>query len=276
MSRQLATAHLELQRLAQKRPSLAASCGTLSGIMNAIFTEPTPEAPVAISPEEAAVKLHEGTPLLRDGSLHLDEAALERRWAGVCTELKQGDATALAVAVSQGQLRPLAILQQVLAEGPEAVAIAVESLGLKASLAATVLRFAALPALAQVTRQLADVGANNASDAGFCPICGSWPLLGEARGLEQERMLRCGLCAAAWTWRRLHCPFCGNRDHQTLGYLHVEGEEDRLRAGTCEECRGYVKWTSTMFPLSTPQLLVADLATLHLDLAAAERGYFVH
>ena len=55
----------------------------------------------------------------------------------------------------------------------------------------------------------------------------------------------------------------------------MEGEEDKLRAATCDECRGYVKVISTLSALSAPQLLIADLATLHLDLAAADRGFFV-
>ena len=50
---------------------------------------------------------------------------------------------------------------------------------------------------------------------------------------------------------------------------------EKDRAGTCAVCQGYVKWASTIFALSEPQLLVADLATVHLDLAAAERGFFV-
>jgi formate dehydrogenase maturation protein FdhE len=67
--------------------------------------------------------------------------------------------------------------------------------------------------------------------------------------------------------------FCGNRDHHTLGYLHVEGEETSYRAATCEVCHGYVKMLATLSALPPLQLLVADVATLHLDLAAAERGY---
>ena len=91
---------------------------------------------------------------------------------------------------------------------------------------------------------------------------------------------RTAICAAAYVplpvpCGRLYCPFCGNRDYQTLGYLHVEGEEDRYRAGACDACQGYVKWVSTIFALTEPQLLVADLATMHLDLAAAERGFYI-
>src|SRR5262249_10102073 len=104
---------------------------------------------------------------------------------------------------------------------------------------------------------------------------GSWPLLAESRGLEQLRYLRCGLCATAWEGSRFRCLFCGNDDHNKLGYFHVEGEENRYRAASCDECRGYVKVVSTLSALSPPQLLVTDLATLHLDLVAAEHGYFV-
>jgi formate dehydrogenase maturation protein FdhE len=69
--------------------------------------------------------------------------------------------------------------------------------------------------------------------------------------------------------------FCGNRDHRQLGYLHAEGEEGKERAATCDVCGGYVKMVSSLSALAGPQLLVADVATLHLDLAATERGFFV-
>ena len=109
--------------------------------------------------------------------------------------------------------------------------------------------------------------------ARFCPVCGSPPLLGEFRGLDQSRFLRCGLCAASWEVPRQWCLACGNRDHETLGFLAKEGEEARYRVATCDACRGGVKMLSTLSALPPLMLLVADAATLHLDLAAAERGY---
>jgi formate dehydrogenase maturation protein FdhE len=57
-----------------------------------------------------------------------------------------------------------------------------------------------------------------------------------------------------------------------LGYFHVEGEENRYQAATCEQCRGYMKMVTTLAPLTEIELLVTDLATLHLDLAARHRG----
>src|SRR5205085_6127533 len=158
---------------------------------------------------------------------------------------------------------------------PEAVPAQAEALGLDAGLLGTALRLASLPLLAQIAERFEPVVQDAGWDRGNCPVCGSWPLLGEFRGLTQSRFLRCGLCAASWEFARLRCPFCDERDHRQLGYLHAEGEQDRCRAATCDTCRGYVKMVSTLSTLSVPFLLVEDVATLHLDLAAADRAYCV-
>jgi FdhE protein len=108
---------------------------------------------------------------------------------------------------------------------------------------------------------------------GYCPTCGAWPVLAEQRGLEQCRYLRCGLCASSWEVDRLFCPFCTTRDFTVLGYFQVEGEEHRQRVATCDACRGYLKLRSTLTPLTTPQLLVEEIALVHLDLLALDKGY---
>jgi FdhE protein len=98
-------------------------------------------------------------------------------------------------------------------------------------------------------------------------------MLAELRGLDLSRFLRCGLCAANWEAERLWCPLCGCRNHEKLATLHGEGEELKYRSFTCDECRGQVKTLTTLSALPPLLLLVADAVTLHLDLAAAERGY---
>jgi hypothetical protein len=42
---------------------------------------------------------------------------------------------------------------------------------------------------------------------------------------------------------------------------------------TCDACRTGIKTLSTLSMLPPLMLLIADAATLHLDLAATERGY---
>jgi FdhE protein len=269
----------ELEKLSRTRPALQGPATVLREILPALFGTATPEAPAPLSPEAARAKLAEGTPLLRDEAPRLDGAGFRDRWLAVCAAVERpegaGPARALAEAVRGGALDPGALLGEVLASGPDGLHARAEALGLDAALAATVLRLSALPALARVAAALAPLRQGAAWDGGHCPTCGSWPLLGEFRGLEQTRFLRCGLCGTGWEFPRLRCPFCDTQDHRQLLFLHADGDGERYRAATCEHCRGYVKMVSTLLAPSEPLLLVLDLATLHLDLVAAERGFFV-
>jgi len=273
----VAEAVVELERLAAERPALATPAAVLADVLPARFGQPIWEAPRPLSDAEAAAKLAGGVPLLRGEAIALDARALRRRWLAVCTALQrhQGSDSAKALAhASRGRrLDLLSLAADALAGRPEQVHEQADRLGLDPSLAATVLRLSLFPVLAHWSSTLAPLRHGSAWEQGHCPTCGSWPLLGEFRGLEQTRLLRCGLCASEWPASRLRCPFCASADHQALGYFHVEGQEDRYRAAACEACRGYVKMLSTLQPLTPPQLLIADLATVHLDLAAAERGY---
>lgn len=108
---------------------------------------------------------------------------------------------------------------------------------------------------------------------GQCPICGNLPILAEIQGKEGARHLRCGVCGADWWYPRLKCAFCANSNHKSLGYITVAGEEEKYSLQTCEVCHNYLKVIVTFDPTAVDLLPVEDLATLHLDLIAAERGY---
>jgi formate dehydrogenase maturation protein FdhE len=72
----------------------------------------------------------------------------------------------------------------------------------------------------------------------------------------------------------LSCPYCGMTDHRQLGSLVPEGNSSgRGVIETCESCLGYVKTFTRLqggAPAATP---LEDLASVALDLAAAEHGY---
>jgi FdhE protein len=272
-----AEALAELERLRQDRPSLVEPAALLAELLPLLVEPLTNVIPLSLPPGRASDKLAGGVPLLRGENVALDPGTLRRRWAAVCAAVgryQERNATgALADAAKRGRLSIEELTLAVLAGRADEVHARADALGLDAGLAATVLRFTLYPSFVSLGEALAPLRAEIAWGRGLCPTCGSWPLLGEFRGLEQDRWLRCGLCASGWEFPRLACPFCDNRDHHRLGHLHIEGEESRRRASTCEECRGYVKGLATLGALSPPGLLVADLATVHLDLVAAERGY---
>ncbi|OAI54497.1 hypothetical protein AYO44_14860 [Planctomycetaceae bacterium SCGC AG-212-F19] len=269
-------AQAELARLGQDRPVLAELAAQLSDFLIALYAEPIRVVVPSLSKETASEKLNAGVPLLRGETLDVDWPAVQRRLQDVVAALAQrraDAAPALAHAIRSGKLAIADLASAVLARQPEKIHEIAGSLGLDVSLTGSVVSLTLFPVLVPIQAGLESLVSSGAWAEGYCPVCGSYPKLGEFRGLEQIRFLRCGLCAAQWQFPRLRCPGCGQRDHRQLGYLHVEGEENKWRAAICEECRQYVKMVSTLTPLTPLQLLVTDVATVHVDLLAADKGY---
>jgi FdhE protein len=231
-----------------------------------------------LSPEQARDKLASGVPLLRGERLAVDVRAFRRRWGRACDALESlqpdGAASALGAAVRNGNIDAAEVVASVTGGMTGYVRARADELGLNAELAGTLARYALFPVLVTLDAALAPLREPFAWRRGGCPTCGGKPLLAEFRGLDQARFLCCGSCAASWPADRQWCPLCDNRDHERLSFLHREGEELRCRAALCDACRGYVKTVSTLAALAPLSLLVADVATLHLDLAVADNGYF--
>lgn len=133
-------------------------------------------------------------------------------------------------------------------------------------------QLSAMPLLHAAVLKL-DPGVRAVWQRGYCPVCGAWPSLVEMRGIERERRLRCGCCAADWRLPVLRCAFCGELDHHLLGSLIPEGDAQQRRIETCESCHGYLKVVMTLGALPPRTLALQDLATVPLDFVAQGRGY---
>lgn len=276
-SKDLKEALLQLNKLKKERPALAKPADFFIDVLPAIFEGESNDRPPAMSQEQAQTKLADAVPLLRGELVEIDVAALRRRWLHVASAVERHqDAAAgkaLATIVHENGWNPQDIVAAVLSGAPAILHSWAGERRLDSSLTATVARLSLFPSLAHLRMQLLPLWSQFAWQRGYCPTCGSSPLMGEFRGLEQTRFLRCGWCAAEWKVPRLLCPYCEIQDHRLLGYLTLEGAETRFRVNTCDSCRSYVKMLSTLTALSAPQLLAFDVATLHLDLAAAQRSY---
>lgn len=268
-----------LSQLAEQRPDLANLVATHAALLRVAFRD-TPTIPqLFLDSQHALTKAAAGVPLLRGESPALDRGWLRERYLELCAALASqpgahvASAQALREAVRRGTIDVHDLTLDVLAGDPGTVADRAARADLDAGLAATLLRWTLLPLLEQVALGLQPLRQQIDWQQGYCPTCGAWPILAEQRGIEQVRFLRCGLCASDWSSERLLCPFCGSRSHADIAYLYEEQQEATQRAVTCERCHCYYKSIATLTPLSAPRLLVADLATLHLDLVALERAY---
>jgi FdhE protein len=106
---------------------------------------------------------------------------------------------------------------------------------------------------------------------GYCPMCGSLPSLSLLKEEAGKRHLLCSYCDYQWRTDRLFCPFCNNKDQESLHYLFAEGEET-YRIDLCDKCHQYIK-TIDYRKLEESAPILEDLATLHLDMLASPKGY---
>ena len=256
-------AHARLTRLETAnpgwRPLLAVVRETIAALQSrepAVWWDLRPGAGVAAPGS--------GAPLLHQASIALDLGLAQR----VLRRL--ASAAGLERRRLEGhQVRTL--LHAVVTENAAIANHLAQELELPASALLTVARHAIIPLLGGCAAQLAGV-ARPAGPLGFCPVCGAWPILAELRGLEQARRLRCGRCAADWAGEWLCCNFCGERDHRRMGTL-VPQAGASTRVETCASCNGYLKTLTTLVPLSAAELLLGDLETVELDLAARDDGF---
>jgi FdhE protein len=266
----LITALADLDRLIGERPELTTAGRSLAACLRAAFSEPPTESVPAPDPEPIRAAWREGVPAFRSAPPSLDRAGLNARALAVCEALRAENPSAspLHTALRRGRADLLAGWDAVRDGSPQAIEAQATASGLNPSLLGSVLRLALLPALARLAEALAPIRAEFPWSRGLCPNCGQEPVFAESRGLEQRRFLRCGLCAAEWPGDRFRCPFCGEINSHSLPYRFVEGEQNHYRLALCNGCGSSLKVVSTLVPISPPGLLVAELATIHLDLIA--------
>jgi FdhE protein len=71
----------------------------------------------------------------------------------------------------------------------------------------------------------------------------------------------------------LFCPYCGVTDHEELVSLVPEKSGSNSVIEACKHCLGYVKSFTRLQGSPPAEVLLEDLASVELDVAAIEQGY---
>lgn len=211
----------------------------------------------------AAGERASGAPLLHDATARVDA-----RRAGAFV---RGLAARVGIVAAE-EIDPVQLIRAAVERDDAVIARAAERTGASHDSLTVIAQLAAVP-LMYVARTALGPRVPAQWQLGYCPVCGSWPSLVEMRGIERERRMRCGCCAADWRLPVLRCAFCGELDHRMLGSLVPEGDGRQMRIETCESCHGYLKAVMTLGALPPRTLAIQDLASVPLDFVAQSRGY---
>ena len=184
-----------------------------------------------------------------------------------------GDAKIISDAIGSKELDPDHLFEALFKEDESLFEQMSRAMGIKKETLAFVCYLSLAPSISASSDQLFSSysDAHGMWEKGICPICGSPPSIS---ALEENgsRFLICGFCSHKWRFQRLCCPFCENRDSQTLHYF-FQKDEDGYRIDVCDVCERYIKNVDTQKIGRFFYPPLEQVATLHLDLAARKKGY---
>jgi FdhE protein len=286
-----------LRALAKELPELKYAAQIYEAILPLLRDADLRAGTISLTTGQVRAKMESGVPLFSGLDLDFDveavrtlmiklAAAVERagsvdqtpklklRLPWISSTLEPDTAARrIRTALEENTLEVGALLSHVAAGDKKAVASVSQDLGLDPGLAETFAQNALKPALRAWCRQLTPLAKGIPWRKSACFMCGGTATLAELQENGQVKHLRCGSCGADWPVRRLQCIYCGNEDHRTLTHLFEEKDRERIQLEGCDTCKGYLKVIAAFTPTLVEMLAIEDLATLHLDYIAKERGY---
>ena len=212
------------------------------------------------SPAEQALCREHGMPLLAARTMPRDPAWLE----GLMTILRQMSEAALpeaALGAIAGLLRASAAGLEQRADRILAGDLAGTSPGELPLVAAGLQVY-----WVQLASSLGEEAFGRSQEAGVCPVCGSFPVVGVVLSGGKEQGLRylcCSLCSSQWHLVRVTCSSCTSNGG--ISYYNMEGSNGAVKAESCDDCGSYLK---LLYLEKDGQMeaVADDLATLALDL----------
>jgi hypothetical protein len=281
-----------LRQLALTSPALAATAHQYENLLPRLRDADIQAAPILLSTEQIQEKLQQGIPLLFDMDLDIDVASarelmirladagsgkssrfsLRLPWTSHVPDDHE-NTLKIRTALEENKLDAGLLLSLTAAGEHNSVFAEADKHGLDPELLLALAQNALKPAFRSWCRQLSPLAAGVSWHKNICFVCGAPAMLAELQGNDQGKHLRCGACGADWQVRRMQCAACGNEDHKTQHYLYAEDQRDTMRIEVCDACKGYVKVIASFSPMPVELITIEDLATVHLDALAREKGY---
>ncbi len=193
------------------------------------------------------------------------------------------DMKALALAVDKGELDLSGLARAYLDSDKDAFHAAADKTGIRAPILSFAIRCVLAPVLSGMARSVAPAVDKSPWSQGYCPFCGSAPVIASLSRFSNEReenlvggggkkRLTCSLCAHEWGFRRDACPACGNTDQDQRELLYDE-ENRHERIEACKKCGSYLLCIDLREVDGDIRMNAASLGLVHLDIIAQQRNY---
>jgi FdhE protein len=217
---------------------------------------------------------HGKIPLLADAIVRLDEPVVDRLLDRLLRIACRSGSPKLATLepARRGGFDPLTLFEAALRQQSDRLEQVAAPLHADPEALQAIAALVPVPFLHACNRRLAPLKSESWVE-GYCPVCGTWPTFAEIRGIERSRHFRCGRCGGEWQAQCLSCPYCGTTDHRELASLVPQKSGASGGVDACKRCLGYVKTFTTLQGTPPAKVLLDDLASVDLDIAALEQGY---
>lgn len=234
--------------------------------------------PINIDEKLLEVKNKEGFPLIDKKDLRLDVRSASHLFTRLCERLKGNervskDIDRISQAVENEEIDLEEVFEKAAAEDREYMGRMSDRLGLENNILFFLAENSIQPIFEMYAVKLKNYVNQEQWWRGYCPICGSKPVMAELIGVEKKKFLICSCCGYEWRYSRSKCPFCEKADPKGLKYFLTEKEGKAYRVETCRKCRKYIKTVDTEELDEEFIPLVEDIGTLYLDVLAKKEGY---
>jgi FdhE protein len=233
--------------------------------------------PIEVDEGDFKKKIAEGFPLVEKRALTLDLPSATRLFKRLCKIMSHNkksskDAERLITGLRKKELDLSELFNQTASNGDDYVDNLSQKLGVKKDVVTFLVKSSTKPIYEAYARELGKHVEQEKWWKGYCPICGSEPLITELRK-DGARFLICSCCGYDWRFKRLQCPFCEHEASRGAKYFYAEKEGKAYRIDVCEKCRRYIKTIDTNELGEEVIPVIEDAGTLFLDVLAQKEGY---
>jgi FdhE protein len=237
-------------------------------------------ASLNLAPQLIAQKCRRGLPVLRDETVPIP-GHLADILPPLCDAMADGgagdSAKHIGDAIVARSIDAISLLRVSLARDPDAIRTSALHMGLSPDLVWLIGELGSSPLAHHLQQSVWRSESFGSTDVrpqdwnhGYCPFCGSWPVFIES--IDVTRTLRCSYCALGWSLQSHRCIYCSSTGEGFVAAA-IDVNRPQQRVELCTACSNYTKVIDKTEPTPFPLLAIDDLATMHLDRGAMDRGY---